>query len=37
MWGHENLLFATSCNYMLFVTTFATTYQLHQIYENLQL
>jgi len=35
MWGYENLLFATACNYMLFMITFATIYQLHQIWEDL--
>ncbi len=35
MWGYENLLFTTACDFMLFVTPFATTYQLHQIWEDL--
>ncbi len=35
MWGYENLLFAIACNYMLFMITFATIYQLHQIWEDL--
>jgi hypothetical protein len=37
MWGYENLLIATACDYMLFMTTFTTTYQLHQIWEDLRL
>ncbi len=31
MWGYATILFATTCNYVSFLTTFATTYQLfHQ-------
>jgi hypothetical protein len=32
MWGYATILFATTCDYVSFVTTFATTYQLHQIW-----
>jgi len=31
MWGYVFILFLTTCDYMLFATTFVTTYQLHQI------
>jgi hypothetical protein len=31
MWGYTTILFATTCDYVSFVTTFATTIQLHQI------
>jgi hypothetical protein len=32
MWGYSTILFATTCDYVSFATTFATTYQLHQIW-----
>jgi surface polysaccharide O-acyltransferase-like enzyme len=32
MWGYATILFVTPCNYVSFVTTFATTYQLYQIW-----
>jgi hypothetical protein len=31
-WGHATILFATTCDYVSFVTTFVTTYQIHQIW-----
>jgi hypothetical protein len=32
MQRYVTILFATTCDYVLFATTFATTYQLHQIW-----
>jgi hypothetical protein len=32
MWGYVTILFATTCNYVSFTITFATIYQLHQIW-----
>jgi hypothetical protein len=32
MWGYATILFTTICDYVSFATTFATTYQLHQIW-----
>jgi hypothetical protein len=32
MWEYANILFAITCNYVLFVSIFATTYQLHQVW-----
>jgi hypothetical protein len=35
MWGYATILFAITCDYVSFATTFATTYQLHQTWEDL--
>jgi hypothetical protein len=35
MWGYATILFAITCDYVLFPITFAATYQLHQIWEDL--
>jgi hypothetical protein len=32
MWEYATILFATTCDYVSFVTIFATIYQLHQIW-----
>jgi hypothetical protein len=32
IWGYSTILFVITCDYVLFVTTFATSYQLHQIW-----
>jgi len=32
MWEYATILFAITCNYVSFAITFATTYQLHQIW-----
>jgi hypothetical protein len=32
IWGYATILFATTCDYVLFTITFATTYQLHQFW-----
>ncbi len=35
MWGYVAILFATTCDCVSFVTTFVTTHQLHQTWEDL--
>ncbi len=32
IWGYATILCATTCDYVLFTTTFTTIYQLHQIW-----
>jgi len=34
MWGYVTILFATTCDYVSFVTIFATMYQFHRIWEG---
>ncbi len=31
MWQYATILFAIACDYVLFLTTLTSTYQLHQI------
>jgi len=34
MWGYATILFVTTCNYVSSTITFATIYQLHQIWKG---